>query len=132
MISCSRAGSRREPARRLRISRRKSKSGIFPSHDAVDGADERVPAAARPIEELLAVGREPVEAPPPLPSLLDPAPLEDAPLLELVEERVERGRVVAHDARGARGDELGDLVPVARPVLDEREDQQLGAALLEL
>src|SRR5262249_15226671 len=71
-------------------------------------------------------------APAPLSRLLDPAALQPTALLEPVQERVERGDVEAHQAVRAGGDELADLVAVARPRLDEGQDEQLRAALDEL
>src|SRR5262249_47449083 len=99
---------------------------------AVDGRDEGLPGAALPRQHLLAGAGDPVVAPAPLPGLLDPFALQPAALLETVEERVQRGDVEADHAAGAGGDELRDLVAVARAGLDEREDEQLGAALLQL
>src|SRR5262245_50797547 len=100
--------------------------------DAVDGGNEVAPAAALGGEHFAALGGEAIEAAPALAGLLDPGAANPAALVEAVEERIERGDVEAERALGAGLDEAGDLVAVAGAGVDEREDEQLGAALLEL
>ena len=75
-------------------------------------SDEVLPAAALRGEDLAPDRRQPVVAAAALAGLLDPLPLDPAALLEAVEERVERGDVVAQRAAGARLDQLADLVAV--------------------
>src|SRR5262245_3064096 len=58
-------------------------------------------------------------------------PLDPASLLKPVEQRVERGDVETQRPARSRLDQFGNLVAVPLPDLDEREDQQLGAALLQ-
>src|SRR5262249_76098 len=134
ITSSSRAGGKPAAATRARTSWRRSRT--FASDDAADGRDERLPARAL-LGEDLAPGRGPgggeaVVAAAPLTGLLDPGPGQPAAALQAVEQRVQRGDGVRDDAVRAALDELPDLVPVAPPVLEEREDEQLAAALLEL
>src|SRR5204863_4841049 len=66
----------------------------------------------------------------PLSCLLDPSPFDPAALLEAVERGVERRQGEAQAAAGAGLDQLGDRVTVAALVLDDRQDDDLGAAFL--
>src|SRR5262249_958249 len=129
-ISSSRAGSRRAFESAARTAR--FQSDTLGSGHAVDGGDEVVPDALPLLEDGTALGREAVVAAAALARLLDPAALDEAALLEAIEERVEGGDVEAEDAVGALLDLLVDLVAVAGAAGEEREDQQLRAAFLEL
>src|SRR5688572_5533175 len=100
--------------------------------DEPDRLDEALPRLALARERAPPVGGERVEAAPPLPRLLDPAPLQPATLLEAVEQWVQRGDVELEQPLRPRLDELADLVTVTRTVLDDREDDQLRGAFLEL
>src|SRR5262249_31320238 len=99
--------------------------------DAVDRRDELAPGAALRFEHAGAGGRQPVVAPAALPRLLDPAALNPAAFLEAIEQRVERRDAGLEHAARAELDELAEVVAMARLVLDERQDQQFGAALLQ-
>src|SRR5205085_8383231 len=55
-----------------------------------------------------------------------------AAVFEAVEGGVEGGDVEADRAVGAAGDQLADFVAVPLALLEERQDQQLGAAAFEL
>ena len=72
-----------------------------------------------------------VEAATALSRLLDPAPFEQALALEPVKHGIERRDVEHQRATGSLFDEFADLIAMARPILDERHDQQLGAAFLD-
>ena len=100
--------------------------------DAVQGREERAPAPALGVEDLLARGRQPVEAAPAHAGLLDPVALDQAAALEAVERRVQRRDVELQRAVGTAVDQLGDLVAVAVALLEQREDQGFGAALPQL
>src|ERR1051325_6610731 len=95
-----------------------------------DRLDEGPPAPPLCGERLPALRGEPVVAAAALAGLLHPAAGDHAALLEAVEQRVERGDVEAEDAAGAGLDQLPQLVAVAGLVLQQGEDQELGAALL--
>src|SRR5262249_19953515 len=58
-------------------------------------------------------------------------PLDPASLLKPVEQRIERGDVETQRPARTGLDQFGNLVAVPLPDLNEREDQQLGAALLQ-
>src|SRR5215207_4121511 len=105
---------------------------MFRVRDAADGLDELAPGVALRGEYFLPFGRQLVVAAAALPGLLHPAPLNPAPALQTVEQRVERRDVEAQHAARALLDEVADVVAVARLVLDEREDEQLSAPLLQL
>src|SRR5262245_5739726 len=129
MISASRAGSSSRAASRSMTSR--FHSGMFGSGDAADRGHEGLPRASLRLQHFLPFGRQFVIAPPPLPGLLHPLPLDPAPLLKPVEQRIERGDVETQRPARTRLDQFGNVVAVPWPDLDEREDQQLGAALLQ-
>src|SRR5215213_2587863 len=105
---------------------------MFDTRNAADRGDELAPATALRRQDLFARGGQAVIAPPPLARLLDPAPLDPAALLQAVEQRVERGDVEAQDAPRAPLDQVADVVAVPRLLFDQRENEQLGAPLLQL
>src|SRR5688572_15002718 len=127
-IPASSTGARRRAASLCRSSSRHS--GMLHPRDAVDCLRERGPGFPLGGEDFLAVGGKPVVAAAALARLFDPAALDPASLLQPVEQRVERGDMKAEHALGAGLDQLAQLVAVPRLVLDQRQDQQLGAALL--
>src|SRR5687767_12688528 len=92
-----------------------AKSGMFASDHLADGADERVPAAALLGERLLALARDPVDAAPPFARLLGPAPFDPAALLQLVEQRIERGGMKRDRAARSLLDQAGDVIAMPRP-----------------
>src|SRR5215467_12247981 len=106
-------------------------SGMFGSGDAADRGHEGLPRAALRLQHFLPFGRQFVIAPPPLPGLLHPLPLNPAPLLKPVEQRIERCDMETQRPARTGLDQFGNVVAVPGPDLDEREDQQLGAALLQ-
>src|SRR5262245_27338774 len=90
---------------------------------------ELSPAIPLALKDAAAVGRDAVETPPTLTGLLDPTSLNQPASLELVEHRVQRRDVKLQDAAGSFFDQLPDLVPMPRAILDERQHQQLRASL---
>src|SRR5215831_5356812 len=129
-ISSWRAGSRSRPSSSARISL--AQSAKFCRRDAIHRLDEGPPDAALLPENSPAGGRDPVIAAPPLPGLLHPAALHEAARFETIQQGVERRDVERERAAGALLDQLADLVPVTPALLDQRQDQQPGAPLLEL
>src|SRR5688500_12625584 len=105
---------------------------MFHPGDEVDGGDELAPSVALRGEDFAARGRQAVVAPAAPSGLLDPAAQNPAAAFEAVEQRVERGDVEAEHAARALLDEAADVVAVPRLVFDQREDEQLGAPLLQL
>ena len=76
--------------------------------------------------------RETVKAALALPGLLDPTPFDPAAVLEPQQRGIERRQRELQTAAGARLDQLADFITVARTRLEQRQDEHLGAALLEL
>src|SRR5262245_46804257 len=105
-------------------------SGLPESGDAIEREEELLPDRAFAGEALVAGGRQAVVAAAPLAGLLDPSPLQESVVLEAVEGRVERGDVVAERPLRSLDDQASDLVAVAGPLFDERQDQEVGGALL--
>src|SRR5262245_64405964 len=106
-------------------------SGMFGSGYAADRGHEGLPRAALRLQHFLPFGRQFVIAPPPLTGLLHPLPLDPAALFKPVEQRIERGDMETQRPARTGLDQFGNVVAVPGPSLDEREDQQLGAALLQ-
>src|SRR5690349_6185137 len=104
----------------------------FDAGDPVEGREEVLPGRAFARQDLAAFARDPVVAALALSGFLDPAAFDQAAVLEAIERRVERSDVIAEGAVGALADEPGDIVAVARLILDQRQDQEIGAAFLEL
>src|SRR5262245_7278425 len=100
--------------------------------DAPHRFDEGRPGALLHAQRLPAGRRDPVVAAAALRGLFDPSAPDEAPRLEAIEQRIERGDVEGERAAGPRLDQLADLVAMAGPVLDEGQDEQLRRPLLEL
>src|SRR5262245_37447042 len=105
---------------------------MFHSSDAADREDEFAPRVTLRRQDVGADRRQPVIAAPPLPGFLDPPPQDPAALLEAIEQGIERGDAEFQDAARSRLDELAEVVAVTRLILEQRQDQELGAAVLEL
>jgi hypothetical protein len=100
--------------------------------DAVDRGDEALPALALSGQHLPSGGGEPVVAPAALALLLHPSAGDPAAALQAIEQRIEGSDLEDEVAVGSLLDHLAQLVAVARASLEQSEDDQLGAALLEL
>src|SRR5258706_5823574 len=111
---------------------RAATSGMADSGDAVERQEERVPDAALLREHLPARSGEAVVAAAALPGALDPAPVDQPLVFEAVEGRVERRGMERDRAAGTLVDEAADVVPVPLPLVEQRQDQDLGAAALKL
>src|SRR5262245_59924277 len=98
----------------------------------VDGLDERPPRVALRCQDVRTGGREAVVAPAALPGLLDPAALDPAAFFEAIQQRIKGCDTERDGTARLRLDQLAQLVAVPRLRLQQREDQQLGASLLEL
>src|SRR5712692_6064657 len=105
---------------------------MFRPRDVVHGAHEVAPDAELLLEHFSAVHGQPVITPPALAGLLHPAAVDEAALFEAVEQGIEGSDVEAQDAAGAGVNQLAELIAVPRAVLEQRQDEQLGAAFLQL
>src|SRR5687767_11059469 len=105
---------------------------MFASGHAVDCRDERSPPFLLRRQHLPAGGRDPIEAPPARAGLLHPPPVNPSAFFQAVEERIERSGVKLEFPARPQLDQLRDVVPVPGLVLHQRQNQQLGAAFLEL
>lgn len=133
MISASRSGGSLRPARRLAISFFQfGFSCIFPSRNAIDSFYEFVPSAPLGGEHAPAFFGQVVIAAAALAGLFNPTPVDPAALLDPIEHWIERGDAEFHGTGGALLDQLADVVTVAGLVLEQGEDHQLGAPLLQL
>src|SRR5690349_14576154 len=110
---------------------RKPASGRNP-RDAIQRREKVLPDVALAGERLAPAPRELVIAAPALAGALDPAPFDQAAVLEAVQRRIERCDVEGDRPARAGGDQLSDLVAVALPLFQQRQDQQLRAAALQL
>src|SRR5688500_19907079 len=96
------------------------------SGDQIHGGDERLPRVALLREHAPAFNGQGIEATSPLAWLFHPPAVQPAAFFEAIEQRIERGDIELHPAFGPALDQLADLVTVARPRLDDRQDDQLG------
>src|SRR5262245_110722 len=71
-------------------------------------------------------------APPPLAGFFHPPTFDPAAIFQSIEQRVERGGVEFQHAVRSLLDQFADFVAVAWADLQERENEQFGAALLQL
>src|SRR5512134_833021 len=110
-MSASRSGFNRNGASRARTSF--CQSCMFRSRDPAYGLDERLPCFDLSSEHTVTLGRNFVEAAPPLAGLLDPGSLDPATLLEPIEQRVQRIDVERQERARADVDQLAELVAVA-------------------
>src|SRR5687767_1177697 len=94
-----------------------------------EGEHERFPAVALAREDAASFGGEAIAAAPALARPFDPAPEDPAALLELVEQGIERGDMEGQQPVRPPRDLARDVVAVELPVLERRQDQNLGAAL---
>src|SRR5688572_6735168 len=130
MISASRAGLRRSDARRGSSSF--VHSGIVDPRDQTHRAHERLPGAPLPVEHAPALGGERIEAPPALAGLLHPPAAQPATLLQPVEQRIERRHVELELSVRPRLDQLADLIAMPLARVEDRENDQLRRAFLQL
>src|SRR5262245_4306346 len=79
-------------------------------------------------EDRAAFGRDLVVAAAALAGFLDPSALDPLALFQLVERRVQRGEVEGQRTARSGFDQLRQLVPVPRLVLEKREGHELGGA----
>src|SRR5262245_10563001 len=105
---------------------------MFGSCDLADRLDERGPRLALPREHAASLSRDFVVAPSPLARLFHPRALDPRALFESVEQRVQRVDVEGELAARARLDQLAQLVAMSRAGVEQREDQQLRRAFLQL
>src|SRR5262249_56797158 len=93
--------------------------------EIADQREELSPLAALGGEHVAAARGDAVIATAALVRTLNPPPLHQSALLELVERGVERGEVERQRAGGSFVDQLDQFVAVTRFVLEKREDDEL-------
>ena len=117
-------------ARRLRTSAFQLRmSGL---RDTVHRRDEPLPSRSLACEHPSSGGGDAVIASPPLTGLFDPAARDPATLLESIEQRIQRRDPESDRSLGLLLDDLADFVSMTRAMFDERQNQQLGTAFLQL
>ena len=100
--------------------------------DAIDSGHEIAPPRSLFRENLPSRPGEAIVAPAALTRFLDPLAFQPATFLEAVQQRIQSGGTEPKRPVRSRFDQLADLVTVALSRFDERQDQQLGAALLSI
>jgi len=113
-------------------SKKVSRLGRCDSSNVVESGEKVLPCAALLDQDLMSGGCDLIETAAPLSGLLNPATLDQRAFFEAVKKRVERGNVKLEHAVRAGFDELGNLVPMASAFFDERENEHLSAAALQL
>src|SRR5579864_5593664 len=129
MISASRSG--RRPCRCKFWRMYFVHSGMFSSQNLVDGASELLPRAALPHQRDAASRGQPVEAAAALTRLLHPPAQNQALRLQTAQDRVQRAHAKLKPAPRPGFDELSQLVTMPGTGLQQGQDQEFGAALLE-
>src|SRR5262249_28780729 len=130
MISASRSG--RKPLRRKRRRTYSSQSAMARPYNPVDGGHKLVPGAALVFQKLAARGCQPVQPPPPLARLFQPAAGNQSPVLQAKQYGVERTDAKADLPIRTLFNEPADLVSMARPPFEEGKNEKLGAAFAEV
>jgi hypothetical protein len=102
-----------------------------PDH-AVERAKELLPDVALAREDAPTFGRDAVLAPAAAGGPLAPPPFDPAAAFQAIQQGIERRHLKADGAVRARLDLLGDLVAVARAFVEQPEDEERGAAALQL
>src|SRR2546422_64782 len=133
-ISLSRVGESRSDNNRVRTSlvQRVEESGMFASGHSPHGLHERRPGLLLLCQHAFPISRQLVEAAAPLVWLFDPGTLDPSALLEAVEQGIEGIDVECELTAGPRVDQLPEIIAVARPSLEDGEDQQLRRSSLQL
>src|ERR1035438_2264795 len=101
-------------------------------HNSVDRGDKLLPGTALSLQELAPGRREPVTAAAALAVFLQPASGNQAAVLQPEQDGVQRPDPEVDLAVGAFFNQLADIVPMPRPAFQQREDQQLGAGLVQV
>src|SRR5687767_10967297 len=105
---------------------------MFASGDTAHGLHERRPRFPLLGKYPAPFSRHLVEPAAPLAGLFDPGALEPSALLEAIEQRIERIDVERQLAVGPCVDQLTQLVAVPGPRVEQRQDEQLRGASLQL
>jgi hypothetical protein len=105
---------------------------MFVSRNAPHGLHKGGPRFPLLREDAPAFRRDLVKPTASLVGLFDPCPLDPPTLLEAVEQRIERIDMERQLPTGPRVDQLTQLVAVSGPRVEERQDEQLGGAALQL
>src|SRR5438132_5676244 len=121
--------SRFERSRTSDFQCRSSRSRICHSCEITNQLEELSPFLPLRGQHVAARVRDSVVTSPPLASLLDPAALDPLAFFEFVERGIERGEVEGERAAGSFFDELCQLIPVTRLIVEEGEDDEFGRAL---
>src|SRR5438552_6703583 len=95
-----------------------------------DDGDEILPALLLRPKHLPALRRQTVISPPALLGLFHPAPLDGSLLFQPMEQGIERGNVKSQGAAGSDLNQLRNVIPVARLILEQRQHQKLCASFL--
>src|SRR6185295_2471187 len=129
-ISASCAGSRLSRDKRRRTS--SFQSGMLDSGNAVDRFDKLLPTVALCGEHFSSFGSQTVITTTALARLLDPAPLNPTTAFESIEQRVKRRDIETQVPARALFNQVPDVIPMPRLVLNEGKYQQLRTPLLQL
>src|ERR1017187_2450606 len=101
-------------------------------HNSVDRGDKLLPGTALGLQELAPGRRQPVTAAAALAVFLQPAAGDQTAVLQPEQDGVQRPDAEADLAVGAFFNQLADLVSMARPAFEQSENQQLGAAFVQV
>src|SRR5439155_25550456 len=109
-----------------------AQSGMARPHDLVDGDHKCVPGTTLVLQEFASRGRQPVQAPPPLARLFQPAAGNQAAILQAKQNGIERADAKSDLPVGSLFNKLAEVVSVARTRFKKGENEKLGAAFAEI
>src|SRR5687768_13080134 len=99
--------------------------------DLFECVDELAPHAAPRAKDFAAGWSEPIETAASLARFLDPPARDPALFFKLVEQGIERRRLEAQLAAGSRFNDLRQFIPMPIGTVEDRQQQELGAAFLQ-
>src|SRR5690348_16542904 len=129
MISASRAPRSPSPDSRSRTIA--FQSGILDSRNAPYRFCELQPTLPLRRQHLASRRRQPIKTPPPLPGFLHPAALNPTTPFEPVQQRIQGRHLKRERPLRTRRNQLADFIAMPRALFNQRQDQQLRAALFK-
>src|SRR5687768_1465951 len=130
MISASLTGETLSPRSRFLTS--SFQSDIFESGNTIYRFEKFTPTIPLRFQDPFSFRSQAVIAAAALTRLFDPTSLNPAAFLQAVEQRVQRRDIEAKPSVRALFDQRADVVAMPRLCFEQRKNQQLGTALLQL
>src|SRR5689334_3465172 len=104
---------------------------MTPPQNLVDRLTEFFPCRLLPLQHGASLRRQSIKAAATFTGFFHPLAVDEPAIFEAAEHGIQRADPEGEPSVRARLDELADLVSVSRSRVEEREDDELGAAFLE-